>query len=68
MAKGDINEILTANVIGSTIVARPEGWVAIVIEMSHQTIALPLSLQAISVLRRQLTEAESLLLQRAGHA
>lgn len=68
MAKGDINEILTVNVIGSRIVARPEGWVAIVIEMSHQTIALPLSLQAISVLRQQLAEAESLLLQRPGHA
>lgn len=68
MAKGDVNEILTVNVIGSKIAARPEGWVAIVIEMSHQTIALPLNLQAIAVLRQQLTEAEALLLQKPGRA
>lgn len=68
MTKGDINEILTVNVKGSKIVARPEGWVAIVIEMSHQTIALPLSLQAIAVLREQLTEAELILLRRPGNA
>ena len=68
MAKGDVNDILTVNVIGSKVVARPEGWVAMVLEMSHQTIALPLNLQAIAVLRQQLTEAETLLRQPPGHA
>jgi hypothetical protein len=68
MAKGDVSDVLTVNVIGSKIVARPEGWVAMVIEMSHQTIALPLNLQAIAVLRQQLAEAETILRQAPGHA
>jgi hypothetical protein len=68
MAKGDVNEILTVNVLGSMLLARPDGSVAIKLEMSHQTIALPLTLQAIAVLRQQLIEAETILRQAHGHA
>jgi hypothetical protein len=68
MAKGDVNEVLTVNVLGSVLLARPDGSVAIKLQMTHQTIALPLSLQAIAVLRQQLTEAETLLRQQPGNA
>ncbi len=68
MAKGDVNEVLTVNVLGSVLLARPDGSVAIKLQMSHQTIALPLNLQAIAVLRQQLAEAETILRQQSGNA
>jgi hypothetical protein len=59
----------TVTIVGSQVVARPDGSTALVLTLKEQgPIAFVVTLETIEILRRELTTAVNILNRPVGHA